>query len=210
MTRPDSRQKLAAVLLAAGGSSRMGRPKQLLRIEDEALVTRMARRLIDLKPRNVMVVTGSVWQAVNDQLSGFPVQIVHNPRWQEGMASSLAAGVKNLPAEIEGVLIVLCDQWRVELADLQSLVQAWNADISRIAAACWHDEGQQVIGPPAIFPRALFEELTALKGDRGAKLVIENHRKYATFVAMNNARFDLDEPADLEEFLVQSGSDHFF
>ena len=203
MPRPDRLQKLTAVLLAAGGSSRMGRPKQLLRIEEEALVTRMARRLIGLKPRSVMVVTGSDWQAVNDQLDGLPIQIVHNPCWEEGMASSLAAGVQNLPAEIEGVLIVLCDQWRVELADLQSLVQAWKADISRIAAACWHDEGQQVIGPPAIFPRALFEELTALKGDRGARAVIEKHHDRASFVAMNNARFDLDEPADLEEFLTK-------
>ncbi len=202
MTRPDRLQKLTAVLLAAGGSSRMGRPKQLLRIEDEALVTRMARRLIGLKPRSVMVVTGSDWQAVNDQLDGLPIQIVHNPCWEEGMASSLAAGVKNLPAEIEGVLIMLCDQWRVGLADLQELVQAWTTDISHIAAACWHDEGRQVIGPPAIIPRALFKELTALKGDRGARLVIENHRKCATFVAMNNARFDLDKPADLEEFLT--------
>ncbi len=202
MTRPDSLQYLAALLLAAGGSSRMGRPKQLLRMENEALVTRMARRLIDLGPGSVMVVTGSVRQAVNDQLSGLPLQIVYNPRWQEGMASSLAAGVKNLPPEIDGLLIMLCDQWRVGLADLQELVQAWTTDISHIAAASWHEEGQQVIGPPAIFPSSLFEELTALKGDRGARLVIEKHRKCATFVAMNNARFDLDKPADLEEFLT--------
>jgi CTP:molybdopterin cytidylyltransferase MocA len=195
MTRPD---KLAAVLLAAGGSSRMGRPKQLLRVEGEALVTRMTRRLIGLEPASVMVVTGSASQAVNDQLSGLPVQIVHNPRWEEGMASSLATGVKNLPAEIEGVLIMLCDQWQVGLADLQELVQAWNSDISQITAACWHDEGRQVIGPPAIFPRRLFEELTTLKGDRGARAVIEKHRERVSFVAMKNARFDLDEPADLE------------
>jgi molybdenum cofactor cytidylyltransferase len=195
MTRPD---KLTAVLLAAGGSSRMGRPKQLLRVEGEALVTRMARRLIGLEPASVMVVTGSASQAVNDQLSGLPIQIVHNPRWEEGMASSLATGVKNLPAEIEGVLIMLCDQWQVGLADLQQLVQAWNSDISQIAAACWHDEGRQVIGPPAIFPRDLFEELTTLKGDRGARAVIEKHRDRASFLAMKNARFDLDEPTDLE------------
>ena len=181
----------------------MGYPKQLLRFEDEALVTRMARRLIELEPGSVMVVTGSDSKAVNDQLSGLPIEIVHNPRWEEGMASSLAAGVKNLPAEIEGVLIMLCDQWQVGLAHLQELVQAWNTDISDIAAACWHDERRQVIGSPAIFPRALFRELTVLKGDRGARLVIESHRKCATFVAMNNARFDLDEPADLEEFLIK-------
>jgi CTP:molybdopterin cytidylyltransferase MocA len=175
----------------------MGQPKQLLRIEDEALVTRMTRRLIELEPATVMVVTGSDAQAVNDRLSGLPVQIVHNHRWEEGMASSLAAGVKNLPAEIDGVLIMLCDQWQVGREDLQELVQAWNADISRITAACWHDEGQRVIGPPAIFPRALFEELTGLKGDRGARAVIEKHRQCASFVAMESACFDLDEPADL-------------
>jgi CTP:molybdopterin cytidylyltransferase MocA len=178
----------------------MGQPKQLLRIEDEALVTRMARSLIELEPASVLVVTGSASQAVSDQLSGLPVQVVHNPRWEEGMAGSLAVGVKNLPAEIDGVLIMLCDQWRVGLEDLQKLVQVWNADISQITAAYWDDDGQRVIGPPAIFPRALFEELTRLKGDRGARAVIEKHRERASFVAMANARFDLDEPADLEEF----------
>ncbi len=200
MNRPENLDKLGAVLLAAGGSSRLGRPKQLLRIEDEALVTRAARRLIDLEPGSVTVVTGSDSQAVNDQLTDLPVQIVHNPRWEEGMGSSLAAGVKNLPAEIEGVLIMLCDQWQVGLADLQDLVQAWNADISHISAACWLEEGQRVIGPPAIFPRALFDELATLKGDRGARAVIEKHRARATFVALDSARYDLDKPGDLAGF----------
>jgi CTP:molybdopterin cytidylyltransferase MocA len=200
MKRTDRQHKLGVVLLAAGGSSRMGCPKQLLRIEGEALVKRVTRRLIDLEPHSMMVVTGSAAQAVNDQLSGLPVQIVHNPRWEEGMASSLAAGVKNLPAEIEGVLIMLCDQWQLGVADLQELVQAWTIDVSHIAAAAWQDGEQQVIGPPAIFPRALFRELSALKGDRGARAVIEKHRERASLVTMKNARFDLDVPADLEEF----------
>ncbi len=200
MTRPDSLQKLGAVLLAAGGSSRMGSPKQLLRIEDEALVTRMARRLVELEPASVMVVTGAASQAVKDQLSGLPVQIVHNPRWQDGMAGSLAAGVKNLPVEVDGVLIMLCDQWQVGVEDLRELVRTWNADISHIAAACWDEEGRQVIGPPAIFPRALFEELINLRGDRGARAVIGKHRENASLVVMKNARFDLDKPADLKEF----------
>ena len=197
MKRTDRQHKLGAVLLAAGGSSRMGRPKQLLRIEGEALVTRMAHRLIELEPGGVIVVTGSASQKVNDQLSGLLVQIVHNPRWEEGMASSLAVGLKNLPVEVEGVLIMLCDQWQVVLLELQELVQTWNTDISQIAAACWHDEGRQVIGPPAIFPRALFEELTSLRGDRGARAVIEKHRERVSLLAMESACFDLDEPADL-------------
>jgi len=202
MPRPDSLQKLGAILLAAGGSSRMGSPKQLLRIEDESLVKRMACRLLELEPGSVLVVTGSASQEVNEQLSGLPISVVHNPRWQDGMAGSLATGVKNLPAEVDGVLIMLCDQWQVGLADLQELVRVWNADISQIAAACWDEKGRQVIGPPAIFPRVLFEELTALKGDRGARLVIGKYRESTSFVAMKNARFDLDEPADLKEILT--------
>lgn len=200
MKRTDGQHKLGIVLLAAGGSSRMGSPKQLLRIGDEVLVARMARLLIDLESGRVVVVTGSASQAVSDQLSDLPIQIVHNSCWQEGMAGSLAAGVKNLAVEIEGVLIMLCDQWQVTLADLQQLLRAWNADISQIAVACWQDDGRQVMGPPVIFPRALFADLIALKGDRGARAVIGKHREHTTFVAINNARFDLDEPADLNEF----------
>ena len=198
MTRTDSLSVLTAVLLAAGGSSRMGQPKQLLRIESESLVARMTRRLMALEPGSIRVVTGSMSQAVSEQLSGLPVQLVRNPRWEEGMASSLAAGVKNLPLESEGVLILLCDQWQVSLADLQALVHEWNTDISRIATAYWHVDGKRVIGAPAIFPKSLFQELTTLEGDRGARAVIKKHSERASFVAMESACFDLDEPADLE------------
>jgi molybdenum cofactor cytidylyltransferase len=200
MKRTDPQHKLGAVLLAAGGSSRLGRPKQLLRVEGEALVARVVRRLTEVEPDSLVVVTGSSSRLVEDELTGMPIQIVSNPRWEEGMAGSLAAGVKNLPVEIEGVLIMLCDQWRVEHADLQALVQSWNSDISRIAAASWLEDGKRVIGPPAIFPTSLLEELTTLKGDRGARVVIGKHRDLVSLVAMKNARFDLDEPADLEEF----------
>ena len=200
MKRTDPQHKLGAVLLAAGGSSRLGRPKQLLRVEGEALVARVVRRLTEVEPDSLVVVTGSSSRLVEDELTGMPIQIVSNPRWEEGMAGSLATGVKKLPIGIEGVLIMLCDQWRVEHADLQALVQSWNTDISRIAAASWLEDGKRVIGPPAIFPTSLLEELTTLKGDRGARVVIGKHSDLVSLVAMKNARFDLDKPADLEEF----------
>lgn len=197
MPRIEDKHKLTALLLAAGGSSRMGRPKQLIRVEGESLVRRMTRRLVALNSGDVMVVTGSNSQAISDELSGLPIQLVSNPGWKSGMASSLAAGVKSLPDECEGVLILLCDQWQIDLNDLRELVHSWRVDISRISTACWHDEGRQVIGPPAIFPRTLFEELITLKGDRGARVVIEKHREQTSIVEMESACFDLDEPADL-------------
>jgi molybdenum cofactor cytidylyltransferase len=207
MTETENLGKLGAVLLAAGSSSRLGQAKQLLHIDGETLVTRMARRLIELGPANVIVVTGSASQAVNDQLSGLPVHIVHNACWEEGMASSLSAGVENLPAEIEGVLIMLCDQWQVGLPDLQALVQAWFVDISVITAASWITEERHIIGPPAIFPRNLFHELICLKGDRGARAVIEKYRERTSLLAMDRARFDLDEPKDLAAFQNRQGND---
>lgn len=207
MTQAETPGKLGAVLLAAGGSSRLGQAKQLLRIDGETLVARMARRLIELGPGQVIVVTGAASQAVNNQLSGLPVQIVHNPRWEEGMASSLSSGVENLPPGIEGVLIVLCDQWQVDLPDLQALVQAWFSDISGICSASWITEKRHVIGPPAIFPRNLFHELICLKGDRGAWAVIEKYRERTSLITMDKARFDLDEPEDLAAFQNQRGND---
>jgi len=207
MTQAENPGKLGAVLLAAGGSSRLGQAKQLLRIDGETLVARMAHRLTKLGLGQVIVVTGAVSQAVNEQLSGLPVQIVHNPRWEEGMASSLSSGVENLPPGIEGVLIVLCDQWQVDLPDLQALVQAWLSDISEISTASWQSEKRHVIGPPAIFPRNLFHELICLKGDRGARAVIEKYRERTSLLAMDNARFDLDEPEDLAAFRNQHGND---
>jgi molybdenum cofactor cytidylyltransferase len=108
--------------------------------------------------------------------------------------------VENLPSGIEGVLIVLCDQWQVDLPDLKALVQAWFSDISEITAASWITEKRHVIGPPAIFPRNLFHELICLKGDRGARAVIEKYRERTSLLAMDRARFDLDEPEDLAAF----------
>jgi molybdenum cofactor cytidylyltransferase len=189
--------KLGAVLLAAGGSSRLGQAKQLLRIDGETLVVRMVRRLIKLGPAKVIVVTGSDSKAVNDELSGMPVQIVNNPRWQEGMAGSLSAGVANLPDEIEGVLIMLCDQWLVDLPELKALEQAWFSDISGISSAQWESDKGLITGPPAIFPRNLFHELICLKGDRGARAIIEKYPERTRFIEMDKARFDLDEPEDL-------------
>jgi molybdenum cofactor cytidylyltransferase len=199
MSRAELSESLAVVLLAAGSSSRLGQPKQLLRIEGEALVARTARRLLSLEPAGVIVVTGCESSAVGDQLSGMPLQIVHNPGWQEGMGTSIARGVKQLPVAALGVLIMLCDQWRVGQTDVNLLFNAWYSDISQIVVARWGDSGSGDFGPPVIFPKDLFHELAALHGDRGARPVIEKYRDRTEFVRIDHAAFDLDEAGDLEQ-----------
>jgi CTP:molybdopterin cytidylyltransferase MocA len=92
---------------------------------------------------------------------------------------------------------MLCDQWQVELPDLQVLAHAWFSDISGISSASWKSKKGLVTGPPAIFPRNLFHELICLKGDRGAKAVIEKYPERTSLIEIDNARFDLDVPDDL-------------
>jgi len=227
MTKPEPSgtlgETLGVVLLAAGGSTRLGQPKQLIPIDGEALVARTARRLLCLQPAThgealvartarrllclepatLLVVTGCASVEVSDQLSSLPLQLVHNPDWRQGMGkgmgTSIAVGVNCLPAKVKGVLIMLCDQWRVDHADLKRLLEAWNTDISDIAVARWEKDKAFIFGPPAVFPRTLFHELESLSGDQGAKRVIEKYQDRSTFIMMENAAFDLDEPADLQQ-----------
>jgi len=199
MTKPDSSEIPAVVLLAAGGSARLGQPKQLVQIDGEALVLRTARRLLSLEPASLVVVTGCASTEVSAQLSGLPLQIVHHPGWESGMGSSIAFGVKQVPPEAKGLLIVLCDQWRVDQTDLERLIKAWNTDISDIVVASWENKKAFVFGPPAIFPRSIIHELKYLTGDQGAKRIIEKYRDRSAFIEMDHAAFDLDEPGDLQQ-----------
>jgi molybdenum cofactor cytidylyltransferase len=198
MPRPEPGEGLGIVLLAAGGSARLGQPKQLIPVGGEALVLRTARRLLCLEPAKLIVVTGCVSAAVAEELAGLPLQIVHNPGWQEGMGTSIALGVKHLPKKVSGVLIMLCDQWCVGQEDLKRLFEVWITDISAIVAVSWISNNTSVFGPPTIFPRILFHELMCLTGDQGAKRLIEEYRSNSTFISMENASPDLDEPGDLQ------------
>ncbi len=181
----------AGLLLAAGGSGRLGQAKQLVSLQGETLVRRQAARLLT-QANPVLAVLGAEADPVARELGDLPVGIVHNEAWAAGMGGSIAAGMKALADDQPGVLILLCDQWRIGQADLLALCSAWRGAPSRIAAACWN--GQK--GAPAIFPNRLFGELRGLSGEQGARGLIE-HERGILQVDLPNAAFDLDTPGDL-------------
>lgn len=183
-----------AILLAAGGSSRLGRSKQLIEIEGEALVRRQAKLLSALAPSRVVVVTGAERSAIGNALDGLPLELVHNPDWQRGMGASLACGIRAMPERVRAALLLLCDQWRVEAGDLEKLVACWAPRPLAAVAAAYEDS----IGPPVVLPRALFEKLSRLRGDSGARRVLKRWPGEVLTVPLPNAAFDLDEPADLD------------
>ena len=200
----DISERFSCVLLAAGASRRLGEPKQLVRLDGETLIRHSAQKLIEIGAVEIVVVTGYESDNCLKELSDMPVRVVFNADWKDGMGSSLAAGVNHLSVPAAGVLVLLCDQWKVSRSDLRSLVDHWLTDISQVICAQWGSQRGIEFGPPVIFPKSLFSELQKLNGDRGARPIIEKNRSGVTFVTTENAAFDLDKPADLVP--MRSGS----
>lgn len=189
---------LAAVLLAAGSSRRLGQPKQLVKLDGETLVRRTARLLSELGAAPIVVVTGYLAAKVAAELHGLPLTVVSNSAWNLGMGGSIACGVQNIPEDVDGVLLMVCDQWRLELKDLVQLKTNWETDISRIALAEWKENNRSFSGPPVIFPSRLIHELKVLDKGAGARPVINRNQEKVSFVRLQNAAWDLDNPAELE------------
>lgn len=189
--------RLAAVLLAAGGSSRLGQPKQLVCLDGVTLVRRAAGLLSDLDIDPVVVVTGYRAEEIAIELHGLRLSLVHNADWKKGMGHSIACGVEKMPEGVDGVLIMLCDQCLLNNADIKLLIATWNTDISQIILSKWHEKNRYISGPPVIFPCKLIPELKCVKGEGGAKLIIDQNRSIMRRVALQNAKFDLDRPQDL-------------
>jgi len=186
--RPARARDTAVLVLAAGASRRLGRPKQLVRLRCEPLVLRAVHAAASLAPLWIGVVVGARAARVVAALGGADVVIVRARRWREGLAASLAAGVQRVPRRARRLLVMTVDQWRVEGRDLARLLAAPGR--SPAAAA---DGGR--LGVPAVFPRRLWPALLRLRGDRGARELLEHGP--ATAVPMPAAGADLDTPAEL-------------
>lgn len=156
--------------------------------------------LLNLQVMPLVVVTGYRAEDMIQELEGLALTPVYNAEWKQGMGSSIACGVQNVPGDIDGVMLMLCDQWRVGRNDLSAIITAWKSDISRIYTASWKSKNRTVSGPPAIFPRSLIQELKCVDKDKGAKTVINRHEN-VSHVKMENAVFDLDGPEDLEQLV---------
>jgi molybdenum cofactor cytidylyltransferase len=180
--------RLAVVVLAAGASRRLGRPKQLVTRAGEPLVRRITRLAASLEPMWLGVVVGARASAVAAALAGSGAVIVRARRWRDGMSASLAAGVRASPRGAQRILVVSADQWRVTAADLGRLVRAAR-HLPAAAGYAGHT------GIPAIFPARLRRRLLGLRGDRGARAVLALGA--FTKVPMATALDDLDTPTDL-------------
>jgi molybdenum cofactor cytidylyltransferase len=185
--------RVGVVLLAAGGSTRLGRPKQLLTHRGKTLVRRAAESAVGAECGPVVVVLGAQAEAMMAELAGLPVHPVHNADWERGLGSSLRVGRRALEAGVEGALVMLCDQLQVDAAHLRALVSAFTRSRAPIVASGY--EGTR--GVPALFSRELFPELEALTADQGARGVIARDPSRVVEVALEGGGEDVDTAADL-------------
>lgn len=193
---------LAALILAAGDSQRFGAPKMLADVRGEPLVRRTVSRVLRARVEHVAVVIGvdANAHAVRRALDGLPVEIVVNERHSGGMGSSIAAGVRALPDTVTAAVIVLADQPSIDPGLLNRLREAHEAGAA-IAFASYGEER----APPVLFARTLFDELSTLEGDTGARRVMERHGDGAVAVdAGESEPLDVDTREDLRRLLERS------
>ncbi|MCX6134492.1 MAG: nucleotidyltransferase family protein [Ignavibacteriales bacterium] len=186
----------AIIILAAGNSSRLGLPKQLLQYHGMSLLRHAAETALATHPAEIVAVVGFESDRMRHELDDLPVHIVVNSTWQEGISSSIREGIESLPPASDAGLLMLCDQPFVTTELLIRLITGCT-DSRPIAATGY----EQTSGVPACFKRSLFPELMDLTGDRGAKRVIDKNPSRVATILFDAANIDIDTLEDYQKYI---------
>ena len=187
---------IGAIVLAAGGSSRLGTPKQFVEFEGKTLLRRVVESVVHSAFDPVVIVCGNEIERVSDEVRGLDVIVCANPEWSSGMSSSIRAGLVRLLEvlpTIDAALITLCDQPFVEDRSFERLSSAFVSNDKEMAAS----EYDGIIGVPAIFSRRMFDDLRSLEGDRGARDLLRAPGASLVTVKTEEAAIDIDTAEDV-------------
>ena len=199
--------RIALVLLAAGGSTRMGAPKQLLRFAGQTLLRRAAETALATPCRPVVVVLGDRAAELAPELAGLDLHACVNANWPDGMGGSIKAGLRyalNEDVRVDGVLLALCDQPLVGPADFGRLIDAARRSTRPIVATAYPGSP----GVPALFARSTFADLLAIDDAAGAKSLLISAPDRVETVPITAALADVDTPGDYARLTaLQAGAD---
>lgn len=184
--------KLEILIMAAGTSSRLGQPKQLLELKEHALIWHAATQALELSP-HVTVVLGHHNEQCRNVIKDLPLKTVVNANYKEGLGSSIAYGVSTLD-DCNSILIMLCDQPLIPQSHYEALIQTSKENPELIIASHY----QKKSGVPAVFPQQYIPSLLKLQGDKGAKVLLETNI-YQYIPLSTNASRDIDTPEDWEK-----------
>lgn len=193
----SAQPSVAAILLAAGASTRLGQPKQLISIDGETLLRRTARFAAEAGCSPIFVVLGHQADRMREELDGLDAIPLLNRDWPEGMGSSLRCGVRavlGLSPQPSAVLLLVCDQPRLSAHHLRALLARHASAGASVTASAYARRA----GVPAVFAPPLFPDLLHSHGDRGARDLIRSHAHHLQALPWPEGEFDLDLPEDLE------------
>lgn len=192
----------AIVILAAGTSSRMGSPKQLLPYKGKTLLRHTVDTALETGCQSVFVVLGADFELLRKEVKDKPVIVVENTGWQEGMASSIRCGLKNIMNTIlrpDSVIFMVCDQPYVTSSLLLNLIEKKQETGMPIVASSYEDKSDgNRIGTPALFHKSIFPALMELKGDKGARKLISDNPEKVAIVPFPEGITDIDTTLDYE------------
>ncbi|MDR8394044.1 nucleotidyltransferase family protein [Aliifodinibius sp. S!AR15-10] len=189
---------IGTVILAAGSSSRLGRPKQLLKYQNKTLLQHIIDTVTPFEFNPSVLVLGAYADQIRDATNLVNVTAIYNKDWPEGIASSIRVGVAKslkLNASLDSILFLLSDQPFVSTDLIQDLIDKHNNRNQRITACCY----KQNVGVPAIFQKHFFPELQELSGDVGAKKIIIQNSEEVEEVPFKKGSFDIDTSEDYEQ-----------
>jgi molybdenum cofactor cytidylyltransferase len=188
-------RSVAAVVLAAGAATRMGRLKQLLPYRGRTLVEHTVAQAKAAQFSPIIVVIGAEAQAVAASLAHADVTIVENPQWSTGMGSSIVAGISHLqtlPVEPEAAAMLLADQPRIGARHLQEMLRVFSGSNGLILAARYNG----ALGVPALFRYSMFPKLRSLDPAAGARAILRDPQASVTAFDLPEAAIDIDTPAE--------------
>jgi CTP:molybdopterin cytidylyltransferase MocA len=190
---------VSAIVLAAGASLRLGQPKQLLVHGGETLLERAIRLASEAGAAPVFAVLGANFKIISASVALRPSNPVFNQHWEQGISTSIHAGLDALDEAVPdaaATMILACDQPRLTTEHLRTLMESFAAQVEpSIVASAYAG----VLGIPAIFPRAVFAHLRALRGDKGARALLAHPPCLLVSVPFLGGEVDIDEPVDLEQ-----------
>jgi molybdenum cofactor cytidylyltransferase len=190
--------KTGVILLAAGSSSRLGRPKQLINYQGKTLIQKAIDEANKSQAESLVVMLGANAELIKTGFEPSSAPFIINSDWQHGMSSSMQCGLRYLleTSQVEQVILMLCDQPYVSQELLDQLINLKKASGKGIVACSYAG----TVGVPALFDQTYFPELFALKGTEGAKKVILNHQKDTFLVDFPLGAIDLDTEKDVQKF----------
>jgi molybdenum cofactor cytidylyltransferase len=190
--------KTGVILLAAGSSSRLGRPKQLINYQGKTLIQHSIEAAQHSAADDLVVVLGSNSELIQKGIESKEVTVLVHAHWEDGMSSSMQCGLRYLieTSQVDQVILMLCDQPYVSKELLDQLMNGKKASGKGIVACNYAG----TVGVPALFGQDYFPELLALKGTEGAKKVILNHQADTFLVDFPLGAIDLDTEEDVQKF----------